>query len=91
MEKIALPLSLTPLEDAGGGMSSVWFRFFQSLATRLGVTSGGVIQLASFTRSDLPQASKNPWGLVALSDGAGGKVLAVSDGTAWKYADGSLV
>jgi hypothetical protein len=50
---------------------------------------GAIPVLPSYTVATLPTASAR--GLVYVSDGAGGKRLAVSDGTGWRWPDGSTV
>lgn len=55
------------------------------------VAAGGPLQLASFTIAALPAASTCPRAAVYLSNGAGNKRMAISDGTIWRYADGTAV
>lgn len=42
------------------------------------------VRLAAYTVATLPAAADYPWGLIAVSDEAGGAVLAMSDGTNWR-------
>lgn len=48
-------------------------------------------QLASYTIGTLPSATSIPGALVHLTDGAGGKRLAIADAGIWLYADGTTV
>ena len=36
-------------------------------------------------------AARYPWKLAIVSDGAGNRFVAVSNGTAWRYLDGTAV
>lgn len=45
----------------------------------------------AFSISDLPDASKHRYKIIPLSDGASNMPLAVSDGTDWRYPDGTTV
>jgi hypothetical protein len=42
------------------------------------------IRVQSFVKADLPAASDWPWGVVGVTNEAGGAVLAFSDGTNWR-------
>lgn len=54
------------------------------------VDAGGLLSLRSYTVATLPTAS--PAGrLVYVANGAASKRLAVSDGTVWRWPDGSVV
>lgn len=55
------------------------------------VSIGGPLQLTSYTIASLPPAASEPRALVYLSNGAGNKRLAISDGTVWRYPDGTAV
>ena len=44
-----------------------------------------------FTVATVPSASKWPWRLIILSDGAANKYVAISNGTAWHYMEGTAV
>lgn len=48
-------------------------------------------RLPSFTVANMPDARDWPACIVFVSDGAGNKWLAASNGTSWRYADGSAV
>lgn len=54
------------------------------------VTSGGIVQLRSYTVATLPSAA-TAGQLIYVSDGASNKRLAVSDGTNWRWPDGLIV
>ncbi|GLR82220.1 hypothetical protein HUE56_00475 (plasmid) [Azospirillum oryzae] len=59
------------------------------IATTAGRLSFGAIpMLPSYTVATLPSAAAR--GLIYVSDGAGGKRLAVSDGTNWRWPDGAI-
>lgn len=61
-----------------------------SVGTTTVFDAGGHATLRSYTVATLPTA--NPAGrLVHVSDGAGNRRLAVSDGTAWRWTDGTTV
>ncbi|MDX2143022.1 MAG: hypothetical protein SFV19_06685 [Rhodospirillaceae bacterium] len=51
----------------------------------------GPMSLTVYSKTALPTAADYPFALVAVSDGAGGKYAAVSNGTAWYYLDGTAV
>ena len=48
-------------------------------------------ELPSYTIAGLPPAGASPQVLVYLSNGTSGKKLAVSDGSVWRYSDGTAV
>ncbi|PWC88063.1 hypothetical protein TSH100_08180 [Azospirillum sp. TSH100] len=50
---------------------------------------GAIPVLPSYTVATLPTAAAR--GLIYVSDGAGGKKLAVSDGANWRWPDGAIV
>jgi hypothetical protein len=45
------------------------------------------LPLASFTRTDLPNAARAPGGLIYVSDATGGAIPAFSDGVHWRRCD----
>jgi hypothetical protein len=47
--------------------------------------------LSAFSRTAMPLAADHPFALVAVADGAGNRHVAVSNGTAWYYLDGTAV
>lgn len=49
------------------------------------------LRLQTFTIQTLPLASDWRYCVVYLEDGQGGRHVVVSDGSVWKYADGSHV
>lgn len=49
------------------------------------------VSLTPFTVANKPAAADYPWKLIFLSDGAGNKFVAVSNGTAWHYLEGTAV
>lgn len=49
------------------------------------------IKLLAFTLGSLPPAADLPHYMVYVSDGAGGAPIVVSNGSEWKYADGTSV
>jgi hypothetical protein len=52
---------------------------------------GPFVSLTPFTVANKPAAANFPWKLIFLSDGAANKFVAVSNGTAWYYLEGSAV
>lgn len=52
---------------------------------------GPFVSLRPFTLLNRPPPSKYPWKLIFLSDGAANKFVAVSNGTAWYYLEGTAV
>jgi hypothetical protein len=59
----------------------------QELLNRLKLPMGG----QAFSISNLPRATANPYKTIPLIDGAGDIPLATSDGTVWRYPDGTTV
>lgn len=58
------------------------------------LTGGGYlvpVQMPQYWINQLPAAAAYPYGLVGLLDGASNKRVAFSDGTTWRYADGTAV
>ncbi len=53
--------------------------------------NGCIPILPSYTVSTVPSAAANARGIIYVSDGAGNKRLAVSDGTNWRWPDGAIV
>ena len=51
----------------------------------------GPIKLTSYTVATLPSASTYAQCLIYVSNGTGNKRLAVSDGTNWRWPDGTIV
>lgn len=51
----------------------------------------GPLRLASYTVATLPAAALHVNGMTAVSDGAGARRLAVSDGVVWRWPDGTTV
>lgn len=56
-----------------------------------GLPATGALRLASYTVATLPAAAVHVNGLVAVSDGAGARRVAVSDGVVWRWPDGTAV
>jgi hypothetical protein len=54
-------------------------------------TAVRTIKLLAFTIGSLPPARDLPQHMVYVSDGAGGAPIVVSNGSEWKYADGTSV
>lgn len=52
---------------------------------------GAFVSMAPYTVAAKPDATLFAWKLIFLSDGAGNKFVAVSDGTAWYYLEGTPV
>ena len=44
-----------------------------------------------YTVATVPSAASYPWKMIFLSDGAGSKFVAVSNGSAWYYLEGTAV
>jgi hypothetical protein len=55
------------------------------------VIAGLPVKLPSYTISGLPSAGTYTRSILYVSDGAGNKRLAISDGTNWRYPDGATV
>jgi hypothetical protein len=55
------------------------------------IAAGAPVQLPSYAVAALPPAAACPRCVVHVADGAGGRSLAVSDGTAWRWPDGTPV
>ncbi|MBL8630688.1 MAG: hypothetical protein JNM81_13715 [Rhodospirillaceae bacterium] len=51
----------------------------------------GPFALTVYSIAALPDAADFPFALIGLSDGTGHKHVAISDGMAWYYMDGSAV
>lgn len=51
----------------------------------------GITKLQPFTIATLPNAATYQWGVIAVTDGAANKRLAISDGTNWRWPDGAVV
>jgi hypothetical protein len=51
----------------------------------------GPLSLSVYSKTALPNAADYPFALIALSDGTANKHVAISNGTAWYYLDGSAV
>lgn len=49
------------------------------------------LPLATFTIASKPAASSWTGAIIYVSDGAANKKLAISDGTVWRYPDGTAV
>jgi hypothetical protein len=54
-------------------------------------TAVRTVRLLPFTLATLPPARDLPQHMAYVSDGAGGAPIVVSDGTVWRYADGTAV
>lgn len=72
-------LSPPPLQDKTW-LSPRWHKWISDLFAALGVA----VKLPNHTVSTLPDAAKNTYGLVIVTDEAGGCVPAFSDGTNWR-------
>jgi hypothetical protein len=55
------------------------------------ILAGAPIQIPSYAVGALPAAAWYPRCLIYVADGAGSRRLAVSDGTSWRWPDGSVV
>jgi hypothetical protein len=55
------------------------------------IAAGAPVQLPSYAVAALPPAAACPRCVVHVADGAGGRSFAVSDGTAWRWPDGTPV
>ena len=65
--------------------------FARSIDGALQHQIGPFVSLRPFTVADKPAAASFPWKLIFLSDGAANKFVAVSNGTAWYYLEGTAV
>jgi hypothetical protein len=54
-------------------------------------TAVRTVKLLTFTLNTLPPAAALPQHMAYVSDGAGNAPIVVSDGTVWRYADGTAV
>lgn len=52
---------------------------------------GPFMSRTPFTAASMPDATQNAWKLAFVSDGAGDKFVAVSNGVAWYYLEGTPV
>ncbi|MBX6372951.1 MAG: hypothetical protein IRZ13_01795 [Acetobacteraceae bacterium] len=55
------------------------------------ILAGAPIQIPAYAVGSLPAAAWYPRCLIYVTDGAGNRRLAVSDGTSWRWPDGSVV
>lgn len=55
------------------------------------ILAGAPIQIPSYAVGSLPAAAGYPRCLIYVADGAGNRRLAVSDGTSWRWPDGTVV
>lgn len=83
------------LGQAGFMLKDVFVRL-NDLIKRTGGPRGEALgPLPDYTLAQIaagtPSASKNPRSLIYVSDGAGNKFVAVSNGTAWYYLTGVAV
>lgn len=85
-----------PFFDKGGQMLRDFFVRLNDLVKRTGGVRGEALgPLPDYTLAQIaagtPSASNNPHSLIYVSDGAGNKFVAVSNGTAWYYLTGTAV
>ena len=66
-------------------------RTLNGLLDRSGGMTAQALPLRNYTVATLPSASAHQWGLIAVSDGASNKRLAISDGSNWRFPDGAVV
>jgi hypothetical protein len=52
---------------------------------------GPFVSRAPFLKTSMPDATKNAWKLAFVSNGTGNKFIAVSNGVAWFYPEGTAV
>lgn len=65
--------------------------FARAIDAALQSQLGPFVSLQPFTVAAKPLAASFPWKLIFLSDGAANKFIAVSNGTAWYYLEGTAV
>ncbi len=67
--------------------------FFDDVEFALNSLLGDSLNLGGFTYTvtTVPNAADNQGGLIFLSDGSSNRSLATSDGTNWRFADGSII
>lgn len=71
-----------PVEDGSGAVSAPWHQFFDRLVKMLSLSRPW--ELPSYTVAGVPVAAEHEGSIVYVSNEAGGKTLAFSDGTNWR-------
>ena len=77
----AAPMS-DPMVGRDGALTSTWHQFFNRVVKTLNVSRPW--EIASYTVSSVPPASENEGALVFITNEAGGKTVAFSDGVNWR-------
>jgi hypothetical protein len=86
-----------PRGAAGAGLRTPagapgWLQgFAREIETWTDARGRGPLALTAYSKTALPSAADYPFALIAVSDGAGNRFAAVSNGSAWYYLDGTAV
>lgn len=91
---MAQPISLLPgiqLVDASGRLTRDGFNLFQALVNQANATMT-VVPVPEYTVAGVPDASSYPASSLIVSNEAGGRTLATSDGVVWRrVSDGAVI
>jgi len=86
---IAAPAATEQVLD-GGLLTRLWFRWVSRVTDRL--NGREPLKIKAYTVATLPDPAKWPGSVAIVSDEAGGRTIATSDGTSWlRVSDGNEV